>query len=302
MLGVLNLNKPLGPTSHDIVARVRRILREKRVGHAGTLDPLATGVLVVAVGRATRIVEYLVAQEKEYSAEMLLGKTTTTQDSDGVETSSADASHITREMVEEVLPQFTGRIMQIPPMVSAVKHEGKRLYELARKDIEVERQPREITIHDLKITSFTPGTNPIVGLDVTCSSGTYIRTICADIGEVLGVGGYMKSLVRTRVGQFDLKCAIDLETLEKAAEEGRLDELIIPMDAALSNLPSVDISSAQKAIIANGGTIQTTSSAPYGALVKVLADGGELVAIGRLQQHEEMRFIKPEKVFTEAGQ
>lgn len=300
MLGVLNINKPLGPTSHDIVARVRRILKEKRVGHSGTLDPLATGVLVVAVGKATRIVEYLVAQEKEYSAELFLGKTTTTQDSAGTETSSSDASHITQEMVEAVLPQFTGKIMQIPPMVSALKVNGKRLYDLARQDIEIERQPREITIYNVKVTSFTPGTNPIVGLDVTCSSGTYIRTLCADIGETLGVGGYMKSLVRTRVGQFELKNAIDLETLESAALEERVEDLFIPMDRAISDFPAVTADSLQTQLIARGGAIPTTLDGAEGTLVRVRSEDGELLAIGRLHPRGEMSIVKPEKVFAEA--
>ncbi|MBI2843833.1 MAG: tRNA pseudouridine(55) synthase TruB [Armatimonadetes bacterium] len=298
MDGVLSLNKPSGPTSHDVVVRVRRILGEKRVGHAGTLDPLATGVLVVCVGKATRIVEYLVAQEKEYAAEMSLGRTTTTQDSAGEEVSSRDASHVTREMLEAVLPRFTGRIKQIPPMVSAVKHEGKRLYELARRDIEVEREPREVVIHRLEVTSFTPGERPVAGLNVVCSSGTYIRTLCADIGEALSVGGYMKSLVRLRVGRFDLRDAVDLETLEQAADQQRAEELMIPMDEALSELPAVVADPFLARLVAHGGAIPSNLIAAEGTLVRVKSSSGDLLAVGRLRLRGKRSVVAPEKVFA----
>lgn len=315
MDGVLNIDKPAGPTSHDIVLRVRRILGEKRVGHAGTLDPMATGVLVVCIGKATRIVEYLVAQEKEYVAEMALGRTTTTQDATGEELSASDSSFVTREIVEEVLPRFTGRIMQIPPMVSAVKHQGKRLYELARKDIEVERKPREVTVYSVEITSFTckpddrgeldgqghPCPRPIVGLRVVCSSGTYIRTLCADIGEALGVGGYMQSLVRTRVGRFDLERATQLDELERAAAESRADDLIIPMDEALSDIPAVTADRMQSGLIVHGGAIPSALSAPDGTLVRVRSDSGELLAVGRVHPREVGSVVTPEKVFAEAA-
>jgi tRNA pseudouridine55 synthase len=301
MHGVLNLNKPSGPTSHDIVATVRRIIGEKRVGHTGTLDPLATGVLVVCVGKATRIVEYLTAQDKEYEAVMVLGRTTSTQDSAGEETSSTDASHITRELVEEVLPRFTGRIMQTPPMVSAVKHEGKRLYELARKSIEVHREPRELTIYELEITSFSSGENPAVGLRVACSSGTYIRTICNDIGEALGVGGYMRSLVRTRAGRFELADSVGLEGLDRSVSEGRLDGLILSMDEALSHFPSVTADPIQSGIVAHGGAIASELSVPDGTLVRVKDETDALIAIGKAHPIVGGAVITPEKVFAEAG-
>lgn len=300
MHGVLNIDKPAGPTSHDIVAKVRRILKEKRVGHTGTLDPLATGVLVVCVGKATRIAEYLVAQEKEYAAEMVLGRATTTQDSEGDELTSADASHITREMVEAVLSEFTGRIMQIPPMVSAVKHEGKRLYELARKNIEVERKPREITVYKIEITRFTPGKHPIVGLTIVCSSGTYIRTICHDIGAKLGVGGYMQSLVRQRVGRFDREHAVDLETLERTAGEGRAEEYILPMDAALVDHPEIIVDKFQENMVAHGNAVPTELVAAEGTLVRVKSHSGNLLAVGRLHPRGSMSIVTPEKVFAEA--
>ena len=326
MDGVLNVNKPAGPTSHDIVLRVRRLLAEKRVGHTGTLDPLATGVLVVCIGKATRIVEYLVSQDKEYAAEMVLGRTTTTEDLAGEETSATNASHITRAMVEEVLPRFTGRILQVPPMVSAIKHKGRRLYELARKDIEVERQPREVTIHRLEVTGLnsdrlsqlstfnfqlsTPNSQPStlnpqpstlsIGLLVVCSSGTYIRTLCADIGAALGVGGCMRSLIRRRVGPFDLEHSVELEALEQAAAEGRAEALIVPMDEALSGFPAVTADPVQAGTLARGGGIPATLSAPEGTLVRVRSGGGELLAIGRVHPRGRASVIMPEKVFVES--
>jgi tRNA pseudouridine55 synthase len=275
-------------------------LDEKRVGHAGTLDPLATGVLVMVVGKATRIVEYLVTQDKEYAALMVLGRTTSTQDSSGEERSSVDASHITRQMVEDVLPQFTGRIMQTPPMVSAVKHKGKRLYELARKDIEVERTPREVTIHNLTVTSFTPSEHPMVGLSITCSSGTYIRTLCADIGEALGVGGFMHNLVRTRVGRFKLGDAISLDRLEDAVACGEAERLLLPMSEALPDLPLVVVNKSQAAVIANGGSVAMEQTAADGALVRIGLDGVGLLAIGKVQAQDGTFLVKPEKVFVEA--
>jgi len=306
--GVLNVNKPAGPTSHDIVLRVRRLLAEKRVGHTGTLDPLATGVLVVCIGKATRIVEYLVSQDKEYAAEMVLGRTTTTEDVAGEETSATNASHITRAMVEEVLPRFTGRILQVPPMVSAIKHKGRRLYELARKDVEVERQPREVMIRRLEITSFTPQLSTLnpqpstlsIGLLVVCSSGTYIRTLCADIGAALGVGGCMRSLIRRRVGPFDLEHSVELEALEQAAAEGRAEALIMPMDEALSQFPAVTADPVQAATLARGGAIPATLSAPEGTLVRVRSGGGELLAVGRVHPRGRASVIMPEKVFVES--
>jgi tRNA pseudouridine55 synthase len=300
--GVLNINKPSGPTSHDVVASVRRILKEKRVGHAGTLDPLATGVLVVCVGKATRIVEYLVAEKKEYRAEMVLGRTTTTEDVSGEVLAESDASGISREDIEGVLPQFTGKIMQVPPMVSAVKYQGERLYKLARKDIQVERQPREVTIHELEITSFDFQDGlPLVGLRVVCSSGTYIRTICADIGAALGVGGYMNSLVRTRVGSFVIEDALELESLSECTSNGGAEELLLPMDKALESMPAVVVDATQSGIIAHGGKLTSTYSGPDGSVVRLKSPDGVLLALGKVTTFTGGCTISPEKVFVEAG-
>lgn len=305
MDGVLNINKPSGPTSHDVVASIRRILREKRVGHAGTLDPLATGVLVVCVGKATRIVEYLVAEQKEYRAEMVLGRTTSTEDVEGDVLTQTDASHVTREMVLDALPGFTGRIMQIPPMVSAVKYQGERLYKLARKDIQVERQAREVTVYELEMTSFSdnggPDGLPVAGLRIVCSSGTYIRTICADIGEKLGVGGFMLSLVRTRVGSFDLENALELDTLAERASKSGAEELLLSMDAALVAMPEVIVDPVQAGLVLHGCVVPSSYQSAEGEVVRLKSESGELLALGRAHLRAGGSVISPEKVFAEAS-
>jgi tRNA pseudouridine55 synthase len=205
MDGVLNLHKPPGMTSHDVVDVVRRLLETKRVGHAGTLDPAATGVLVVCVGEATRIVEYLMEGTKSYRAEITFGVTTTTEDAEGEIVSEQSAADVTEERLREVLRQFIGDIEQIPPMFSAVQVGGKRLHELARRGETVERPKRQVHIEGINLIKFTSAERAIAVLDVTCSKGTYIRTLAADIGAALGCGAHLSSLVRTRVGRFRLE-------------------------------------------------------------------------------------------------
>src|SRR5215207_3710637 len=192
--GFLNIDKPLRMTSHDVVAQVRRKFKLKRVGHAGTLDPLATGVLVVCLGAATRLSEYVMDSTKQYRARVTLGVTTTTYDAEGDVVQQREAGHITRKMVEAALPQFTGEIDQLPPMYSAIKKGGRKLYEIARAGETIELTPRRITIYGLEIVEWSP---PECVLDVTCSAGTYIRSLAFDLGKALGVGAYLSGLVRT---------------------------------------------------------------------------------------------------------
>ncbi len=188
MNGVLNIDKPAGMTSHDVVARVRRLAHLKRVGHAGTLDPDATGVLLVCLGAATRIADYLADEGKEYRATLALGATTTTEDASGEVLTRTDAGHLGERDLAEILPRFVGDVSQTPPMVSAVHHEGRRLYELAREGITVERAARTIHIDSIQLRDFTPGEAAVATLDIACGKGTYIRTLYADLGAVLGVG------------------------------------------------------------------------------------------------------------------
>ena len=217
--GILIIDKPAGWTSHDVVAKLRGILHEKRIGHAGTLDPMATGVLPVFVGRATRAVEFAAEREKEYLAGLRLGLTTDTQDTTGTVTATHPVT-AGRADLEAVLPQFTGDILQIPPMYSAIKRQGQKLYELARRGQEVERDPRPVTIHALEILDQPSPTE--YTLRVACSKGTYVRTLCHDIGQALGCGGTMYALRRTQAAGFTLDQAVTLEAVQAAAAGGGL--------------------------------------------------------------------------------
>lgn len=249
MDGFLNIDKPGGMTSHDVVGKVRRILKTKRVGHAGTLDPDAIGVLVVAVGQATRLLPYLPTEPKKYVARIAFGIATTTEDASGAPVAEKDASALTEEALQAVLPRFHGEISQIPPMVSAVHHEGKRLYELARAGITVEREPRTVSIFSVTAEDFQPGERAEATLRVSCGGGTYIRTLCADIGAALDLPAHMKSLVREAVGGFRLPEAISLDEL---AEHG--GAALVAPEAALG-LPVVSVTEEQVLYITQGRAI-----------------------------------------------
>ncbi|MBC7806909.1 MAG: tRNA pseudouridine(55) synthase TruB [Akkermansiaceae bacterium] len=251
--GIVNIHKPAGMTSHDVVARVRRVLKTKRVGHAGTLDPDATGVLVVAVGQATRLLPYLPLEPKVYIARAVFGSATTSEDASGVETESADASALAEEILSAAIPQFIGDIQQIPPMVSAVHHEGKRLYELARAGITVERDARPAKIFDISLSDFTPGARAEATLHVSCGSGTYIRTLCADLGKSVGLPAHMKTLVRTAVGHFTLGNAVGWETLTPDA--------LVPMEAAL-DFPTVSLTDDAASDILMGRAVRVDAPSP----------------------------------------
>jgi tRNA pseudouridine55 synthase len=213
MEGVVVINKPDGITSHDVVARIRKKLGLRRVGHAGTLDPLATGVLVILLGKSTKLFDKFVAFDKAYIATLILGQETTSADIQGKLVRERDYTHITREAVERAFVEFTGEIQQLPPMVSAVKKNGKKLYEFARKGIVVERQPRSIRIDRLEIVDFNP---PHVKFYVECSKGTYIRQLAQDVGEYLGCGACISQIERTKVGSFSIKDAIKIEDLNES--------------------------------------------------------------------------------------
>lgn len=255
--GFLNVDKPLTLTSHDVVSKVRRVFGIKKVGHAGTLDPLATGVLVVCVGPATRLSEYVMHQTKAYRARVRLGVTTTTDDAEGDTLETHDPSHITQEQVEALLPQFTGDIDQLPPLYSAIKQRGRKLYELVRagKADTIERKPRAVRIDAITLTEWTP---PEFTIEVTCGSGTYIRSLARDIGEALGVGAYLSGLVRTRSGRFDIGHAVTLEAL---AQSNAPEAHLIPPHAALTGYPIVTLTVDQVADIAHGRATATTEDA-----------------------------------------
>ncbi len=209
--GIVNVNKSVGLTSHDVVARVRRITGQRKAGHAGTLDPMASGVLPVALGKATRLVEYLADADKAYAAVLMLGATTDTYDREGVVTPTPGAIMPTRETLEAAMAAYRGQIKQLPPMYSAIKMGGKKLYELAREGITVERKERPVTIYTLELQSYDP---PLARIFVECSKGTYIRSLAFDLGASLGTGAYLDALTRTRHGPFSIEDAVTLEELE----------------------------------------------------------------------------------------
>jgi tRNA pseudouridine55 synthase len=300
--GVLNLLKPPGLTSHDVVACLRRWLRMRQVGHTGTLDPGACGVLVVCLGRATRLAEWLAAEDKSYRAEMTLGVRTSSQDATGTALRTEDASSLTEADLLRVLPHFTGPIEQIPPMVSAKKHQGQRLHELERAGQQVERPPQTVTIHALQLLDFTPGPQPRARLDVTCSKGTYVRTLCADLGEALGCGAMLSFLLRTRVGAYSLKEALTLEEVQAALEEGTLGDHLIPFDQALPHFPAVIVSPAEQGRVAQGQRLPSEMvAAPAGlrpgTLVCLRDTTGALLAVAVQEQQGGKVWYQPRKVF-----
>jgi tRNA pseudouridine55 synthase len=288
MNGILNIDKPAGMTSHDVVSRVRRVAHLKRVGHAGTLDPDATGVLLVCLGQATRLSDYLAGEGKSYRAVLALGQTTTTEDASGEVLTEADASAITEADLAALLPRFVGDIQQIPPMVSAVHHEGKRLYELARAGVTVERAARTIRIDAIELLDFTPGALARATLDIVCGKGTYIRTLCADLGAGLGVGGHMAELRRTRVGAFTADAATPLSELT----EENLPGLLVSSAAALKDWPAHSaLTDAAWNDIKSGRALP--SFLPPGTIARVLDAQGDLIALGRADGEH----LRPFKVF-----
>lgn len=247
--GILNIYKEKGWTSHDVVARLRRITGQKKIGHTGTLDPDAEGVLPVCLGRATKVCDMLTDRDKTYEAVLLLGVETDTQDVTGAVLHTCDPSELTEDQVATCILGFVGESDQIPPMYSALKVNGRKLYELAREGKTVERQSRRITIHSITIREMNL---PRVRIEVTCSKGTYIRTLCHDIGQRLGTGGCMESLLRTRSGQFGIADSIKLETVAKEAEDGSLADLMIPLDALFSEYRKVTVADRYVSLAYNG--------------------------------------------------
>lgn len=246
--GVINIYKEKGFTSHDVVAKLRGICKQKKIGHTGTLDPDAEGVLMVCLGSATKLCDLLTDKRKEYRAEILLGVTTDTQDITGTTLKQCDVT-VSEEEVSEAVLSFCGDILQIPPMYSALKVNGKKLYELARAGVEVERKARPITIYEIEILRMEL---PVVEIRVLCSKGTYIRTLCHDIGGKLGCGACMKSLTRSRVDQFTLEDALTLDAVEKCRDEGKLMEHIIPVEDIFAQLAKVTVLKEYEKLIDNG--------------------------------------------------
>jgi tRNA pseudouridine55 synthase len=292
--GVLVLDKPAGPTSHDVVERVRRITGQARVGHTGTLDPPATGVLVLCLGRATKLVRFLQAGTKTYAARMALGVQTTTQDAEGEVVGTADASAVDERTLCEVLTRFQGEIEQVPPMVSAVKVGGERLHEKARRGEEVDRAARTVTVHDLMLDAFEPGERAEASFLITCSAGTYVRTLAHDVGTALGVGGSLLRLRRIANGPFTSDEAVTLEDLE-AADDPRA-RLLTPEEAVARALPSVPVEDPDLARrCSHGGRITAQDVDGWYALTY----GARLLGIYRDQDGQavpELVWTRPEEL------
>ncbi len=250
MNGIIVINKPKGKTSHDMVYFTRRLTGVKKVGHTGTLDPDATGVLPICIGNATKAADMLTLSDKRYIAELILGKTTDTQDASG-EVLTECKVNVSEEEIIRAVKSFEGVIEQLPPMYSAIKQNGKKLYELARAGIEVERKKRKITIYKINIEEIDIENNS-VKIDVSCSKGTYIRTLCNDIGQKLGTGAYMNALERTKTGPFELSKSYTVEELMKMKEAGTLETAIIPTDAVFADYPQIVLNEKQTRSITNG--------------------------------------------------
>lgn len=275
MNGVININKPKGFTSHDVVAKLRGILSMKKIGHTGTLDPDATGVLPICVGRATKTADMLTATEKEYVAKVVLGSETDTQDASGTVLKSAPVN-VTEEEIKETSSSFIGDIMQIPPMYSAIKQDGKKLYELARKGQVVERQPRPVTIFELEVMEINLSENWFT-IRVKCSKGTYIRTLCQDIGEKLGCFAHMGELERTKSGKFSLEEAYTLEQVQESMEKGDTS-FLTPIDQIFSDMPTLVLSQRKAEKMCNGTQVSTPGMVE-GVTYRVYDEDGRFLTI-----------------------
>ena len=297
--GILNVDKPLGQTSFDVVRRVRRGTGEQKVGHAGTLDPAATGVLLVCLGQAVRVSEYLMDLAKVYRAAIRLGVSTDTYDSEGQTVATGAADTVSLEALRQVLEGFVGAIQQVPPAYSAVKVAGQPAYKLARKGEAPALQARRVEVYRLDLLDFRAS---VVELEIQCGKGTYIRSIAHDIGQELGCGAYLESLVRTRVGPFTLESAVNGQGLEQALGDGSWRTLLLPVDYGLVGLPAVTLHVEDEKDVRHGQAVQlgeaeaaALGQAAPGTQVRAYAEDGSLVGI--LSYDAKLRSWRPRKVF-----
>lgn len=298
MDGIFNINKAVGMTSHDVVAKVRKLLKQRRVGHAGTLDPAASGVLPICIGQGTRVAEYLSESGKAYRAEVVFGVVTDTYDAQGVVIRTASTENLTLPKIEEVLLRFLGPQMQLPPRYSAIKLKGQPAYKLARAGEEVTLEPRAVIISELRVVEWTA---PRLTLDVECSKGTYIRSLAYDLGEQLGCGAYLGGLVRTRSGPFSLAESISLEELAEAVETRTVERYLFPLDKAVELFPALVVDSviAERVRHGNGfrgeveGEVKEQGDSTH--LVRVYDNDGQFLAIADWDAREKL--WKPKKVF-----
>ncbi len=282
--GVLVLDKPRGITSNACLQRAKRALYAAKAGHTGSLDPLASGVLPLCFGEATKLSRFLLDADKEYDSTFVLGVTTSTGDAEGEVVSQADASEVTRQEVEQLLTGFRGEIEQTPPMFSALKHQGKPLYKLARAGIEVERKSRRVTIHRFEILDFEAGQQACLKVNVRCSKGTYIRSLAEDIGKLLGCGGHVSELRRTHAGPYTLEQCIGLDKLEQLAAEQdpeQLKALMLPVDSAILGMPTVVLPEVSGYYLRQGQAV-LAAHMPTTGLVRIVEESGEFLGVGEI--------------------
>lgn len=296
--GFLNLHKPAGWTSHDCVAKLRRLLKTKKIGHAGTLDPAATGVLPVAVGRATRLLQYLPG-DKTYRAAVQLGTTTDTDDLAGTIVTRTPANHLTKTDVVQQLAQFEGTIEQIPPLYSAIHINGQRLYDLARRGNAdtVDVPSRRVVIYHIGVVDWQPGASATITLDIVCGAGTYIRSIARDLGQALGVGGALASLLRTKSSGFTLDTSISLETVSEQPDEV---SLIAPA-TAMSHLPHIVLSSESGRRWCLGQPLPMDPTIELEQPLRVLTETCPFLGIGMFRLKQEQLYLVPKMVFTQSS-
>lgn len=297
--GILPVWKPRGFTSHDVVAKVRGIVKIKRIGHTGTLDPDVTGVLPLCIGRATRLVEYIQDLPKAYEVRLILGFSTDTEDLSGTVTEKLEdvKLRLTEERLRQAISRFVGEIDQVPPMYSAVKVDGKRLYELARQGVEIERKSRRVTIYGIEILeSDWSGEYPAVRFRAECSKGTYIRTLCVDIGRTLGVPAVMGELVRVSTGNIGPESCLTLEQVADLHKSGQLQSHLLPMERAMSHLPSVRLNEEQARRALLGQKVPYAFGMEQDGTVAAFAEDGRLVGI--FETDTERKLLVPVKVFS----
>lgn len=305
MNGILNILKPKGISSHKVVREVKNILNIKKAGHTGTLDPSASGVLLVCLGYATKIVKFMTELKKHYQGDMILGISTDSQDLEGKITQRKEVkADIDEKRIKRIFQKYKGTISQIPPMFSAVHYKGERLYRLARKGIEVKRNPKKVKIYQLNLINFSQKKYPVVKFEVVCSKGTYIRTLCNDIGEELGCGAHLSNLIRKKIGNFDIEDSLSLEELKKDKTLGK--KYLITIDSALKDLDKITVIKDEVKTVLNGGIIsnkqiikiQEGTEIRNGKYVKIFDIQGKLLSIGiQIKKSKKEIFFKPIKVF-----
>jgi tRNA pseudouridine55 synthase len=296
--GILNLDKPAGITSHDVVDAVRRMAGQRKVGHAGTLDPMACGVLLICLGQATRVAEYLMAGQKHYRATIALGTATDTYDATGRVTSSGGRTDFSRTEIEAALARFVGHIEQVPPMYSALKQEGQPLYRLARQGRTVDRQPRGVEIAQIELLNWAA---PSLTVEVTCSPGTYVRSLAHDLGEYLGSGATLTALLRLASGRFTLAEAVSLDRLEEAFQHDQHDRYLLPLDEALLDWPAMIVGAESARQIVHGQAVSGGPSANNGneiRLCRAYSLDGDFLAV--MSYDAPSGDWYPQKVFAQA--